>query len=120
MDFGSMRALAHEAAFGVMGVPATITRPDDTPIVTSIIWLTSVTEDANSGMDLQRREAKRSFAVLRSAVSSVPRGSKLVAPDLPGGTVRRWRIDGVERAEPDQVRYRVVLDPDPYDTDPEL
>lgn len=123
MDFGSLRMLAHQAAFSTMGVAATITRPepDDTPITTTVIWLSSVTEDAfGGGMDLQRREAKRSFAVMRSAVPSMPRGSKLSAPDLPGGTVRRWRVDGVERAEPDQMRYRAVLDPDPYDTDPEL
>lgn len=118
-----MRALAHEAAFGVMGVAATITRPepDDTPIETTVIWLTSVTEDGlGGGLDLKRVEAKRAFAVLRSAVPSMPRGSRLVAPDLPGGTVRRWRVDGIERAEPDQVRYRAVLDPDPYSVDPEL
>jgi hypothetical protein len=122
MDMTALRALVRATNFATHGVPATVTRPEpnDTPILTRIIWLTPFTEDAFGGMSVQRREARQQVAIRRDAVPTVPRGTIVEAAGPLGGSVGRWRVEGPDRLEADHGRYIVVSDPEPYSTDPEL
>lgn len=109
--------------FEAFAVPATITRPapsDVTPLSTSIVWMSSVSEDAFSGLQLQRREQKHLIAVRHDQVPNLPRKTVILAPRALGGTVERWMVDGTDRQEDDLTRYLVVEAPDPNTTAPEL
>lgn len=112
MGFGALRALVTSVNFSTFGVAVTIERPtlDAEPIEATGIWLTPRTEDVPVGTEFQRRERRRVMALRATAVSSVPRGTVINAPETEGGTIRRWRVDGIDSQEPEQVR--VVLVPD--------
>ena len=114
MDLGSLRTLAHDVSFSVHGVDATLTRPfpDEVPVTTKAIWLGPDTDGVPAGSIFQKREARRVVALRRTDVASVPRGSLLEAPEYAGGTVQRWRVDGVHHTTPEQVRVPVVPDPE--------
>ena len=88
MDLGPLRGLATELAFDAHGVPATVTRPfpDVTPIVTRGIWMTPglsrpFTEAFPRDFALQRREPERVMALQRSAVPTVPKGTRIDASE---------------------------------------
>ena len=102
--------LALGALFGVAAVDAVVTRPepDDTPIQTSLIWVASTTISDPSGAVFQRREAIRTAAVLRSAVATLPRGTRIVAPELQGGVARTWKVEHPDVLEADLIRAIVV------------
>lgn len=108
--------------FSAFGVPATVTRPDpnDTPVATTIVWGSWLTEDALGGSQVQRREPKRVLSVRLDQVPTLPRGSVIEAAEVAGGTSKRWRVDGLERLETDLGRYVVVHDPEPFSAEPEL
>lgn len=109
--------------FAAFGVPATVTRRlplEETPITTTIIWSTWLTDDAVTGSDLQRREPRRVVTVRLDQVPSLPRGSIILAPEVAGGIVKRWRVDGPDRLETDLARHVVVADPDPLTIEPEV
>jgi hypothetical protein len=113
MDLGSVELLAVDAIHGVLSVPATVTRPapDDLPIVTTAVWVTSREQDL--GLDLQRREPQRLVALKLAAVPTVPRGTIVVAPERSGGLATRWRVEGPDRSDPYETRVVVVPDPEP-------
>jgi hypothetical protein len=111
MNLGPLRALACELVQSAHGVPATVTRPwpDDTPVETTGVWrIASLEEPQPYGMDLQRREPRRIFALPRRTFESVPRGTLIVAPETSDGTAQTWRVDGIERIDPDFLRVIVV------------
>lgn len=111
MDLGSLRTLALSVNFATHGVDATVTRPapDDTPIAARVIFLTPETEDYPIGGEFTRRDAARVVALRRSEVPTVPIRTVIQAPELAGGTVKTWRVDGVAKVEADQVRVTVTL-----------
>lgn len=103
------------------GLPIVVTRPapDDEPIATVGLWISSSDQDKRGaqpldevrpiGSDFQRREPRKVLAVPRDAVlTKFPRGSFIQAADALGGTVRTWRTDGFDRVEPDVWRVIVV------------
>lgn len=113
MGVGPLETLATGIVFSVMGVSATVHTADDvTPVSITGVWQTWLTEDALSGAQLQRREPKRVFAVRLSESAALPRGTIIEAPEDPGTSIKRWRIDGVERQDADLMRYIVVPAPD--------
>lgn len=122
MGLGSLENLADDIIFDVMGVPATITRPEPStdPVSVSIVWMTPTTEDQISAFATQRREKRRVFAVRTSQITSIPRGSIVLAADEFGGAVKRWRCDGPDRSEVDLNRYIVIADPDLHSVEAEL
>lgn len=112
MDLGSLRALALDLNFSAHGVPVTVTLPLEGAIATRGIWLVPLTEGVPGSADFQRREPKRVMALRRDEVSSVPRGTPIIAPELAGGRNRAWKVDEIDRVEADHVRVLVILDPD--------
>lgn len=122
MGMGALRALSIRVNLDVHGVPATVTRPvpDDTPIATRGIWEPiGLTEDAPGGQSFTRREERRVIALPRETLSAAiagvpmaPKGTRIVTPDKPGGTVRTWRIDGTDRVDSYLHRVVVVAEPE--------
>lgn len=113
MDLGGLRALALDLNFSAHGVPATVTpSPTHDPIETRGIWMTPLADLQPVGLDLQRADARRVMALRRDQVPQVPRGAAIIAPELPGGPLKAWRVDGMERVEADHYRVLVVPDPE--------
>lgn len=114
--FGGLRSLVLKTNLAVHGVPATVTRPapNDTPIDTSVIWLTPglsqpTTDAVPSESGLQRREVQRVLAVSLAVVPELPRGTLIEAPEPSSETVRTWMVDGTELADSEQRRVFVTL-----------
>jgi len=107
MDLGPLRTLALEINLAAHGVSATVTRPapDDTPVSTTGIWYTQPLDETRPfGTDFQRREPRRVMALPRADLSTLPRGTTIVAPETIGGTDKTWVVDGLERVEADTWR----------------
>jgi len=100
--------------FDAFGVPATVTRPvpDEFPIVTTGVWVSPEMVEAALGTDLSRTERQRMLALPTSAVPTVPRGTRIDAPELLGGAVKPWRVDALGPA--DAEIHRVIVVPDPF------
>lgn len=112
MGNGEIRALVLETNLAEHGVDVIVTPTGADAIATRGIWLTPAPEDSPIGLDFQRREPRRVIALSREAVPTLPRGSYLEAPEQDGGTIRTWRVDGIERDEADHRRVVVIEDPD--------
>lgn len=113
MNLNGLRSLVREINFSTHGLDATVTRPypDDTAIATRAIWLLPLTEDAVDGSELQRKEPRRLLALRRDEVPTVPRGTIVDVPEWGSDVGARWRVDGVDRIDPDHTRVVVVADP---------
>lgn len=103
MDLGGLRRLVRDLNFQAHGVPAYVSG-----VSTRIVWLTPATEILPVGNDAHRAEPRRVMAIRSDEVLSVPRGTIISVTehgqDFPGA----WRVDGIERIEPDHVRVVVV------------
>lgn len=113
MSLDALRASALDATFNILGVPITVTRPapDDTPIVTTGVWLERPLEEPRAfGQDFQRLDARKVLGIIRtSTLQSVPRGTMILAPELEGTIDKTWQVDGYSNAvEPDLLRVLVV------------
>lgn len=111
LDIAAVRALGLDISFTVHGVAVVVTPPDASAITTRGIWMTPTTETVPA-LDFSRAEMRRTMALPAAAVPSAPRGSVILAPATYGAAATHWRIDGVDREEPDHVRYFVVAAPD--------
>lgn len=111
MDLGPLRTLALDLTTSAFGVAATVTRPapDNTPIVTRGIWVTTALDETQPyGTDFKRRDPRRVFAVSKAAVPTLPRGTTVVAPLPEGGADHTWRVDGYD-PEVVQAQHRAIL-----------
>lgn len=110
MSLDAAWAVGVGVMFTTMGVPAVVTRPapNDTPIETRLIWVDRSTPDVPDAQ-APRREVRRVAAFQVSAVSALPKGTRVVAAESQVGSARAWRVDGTDRVEVDQIR--VVLLP---------
>jgi len=109
MNLGALKTLVRDLNFECHGVPISVKRPlDEVPIVTRGIWVLPQTESLPGGTDFQRHEPVRVLAISRDAISSVPRGTVILAPERAGTLDRSWRVEGVDRMEADHVRVVLV------------
>lgn len=108
MDALAIRALVVDRQFQAHGVAITVTPVGGAAIQTRGIWLTPAMEDVPRSADFQRREPRRILALPRAAVPSLPVKSDVLAPDVSGGAVKAWKVDGFDRIEADQLRVIVV------------
>ena len=111
MDIAALRSLVSELNLDIYGVEAVVTRPapaDTTPVETTAIWQLLPKDDTNpTGVDFQRREPRRVLTIPRSAISSVPKGTEIVAKDKPGGTSYTWTVDQYDQTDPEWWRLLV-------------
>lgn len=118
MDLSSLRTLVLTLNQRAHGVAATVTRPapDNTPVSTTGIWVTSREDQQPFGADLLRREPRRVMALPRYAadgttvlLATMPRDTTVSAPEKLGGTAVTWTVTGLDESiQPDQ--WRVILE----------
>jgi hypothetical protein len=99
-----------EPLLEAFGVPATVTRPapDDDPIDTVGIWLLPHNMDEPIASGFTRREPIRVLAVCKDVVPTLPRGTRIEAPERAGGDVLRWVVDATDFDDADHTRALVV------------
>ena len=93
------------------GVPVVLTRPppEDAPLATTGIWLSALTETDPFGTEVPRRDPRRVLSVPATAtLTTLPRGTVILAPEMSGQAIRTWRVDGYDRFQPDELRVLVV------------
>ena len=109
-----LRALARGLIFGTFASPAplavaaTVTPPSESPIETSVIWPTPITEGVPLGGDFQRAEPRRVVAVRTDDVPALPRGTVIVSTIPPATAPSTWKVDAIESVFSDHVRAVVV------------
>lgn len=94
------------------GVAATVTRPvpENTPIATTAIWVGLPVANAQPyGTDFRAREPRRRLDLVRSAVPTLPRGTTIAAPEIQGGAVKTWRVDGYADDQDDPQVWRALV-----------
>ena len=108
MDLAGLRSLVREVNFATHGVPAVVTPPDAVPVETRIIWADRTPGEIPVGATFKRSEPRRLMAIRRDEIPQVPLGTLvavtehlLISPSL-------WRVDSIEREEPDNIRVIVV------------
>lgn len=112
MNLAPLRALTLSLNVSAHGVDATVTRPtpDDTPIETRVIWVTPATDDFPGSGEFARRDQTRVIALPRSAVPTVPRGTRIVAAEVGSEVAATWKVDATLSVTPEQTRVVVVED----------
>ncbi len=111
MDLGPLRTLALSINMSAHGVAATVTRPspDTIPISTRGIWLRPMDDAQPFGTSLKRVAPRRVMVLSRAEVPTLPHGSLIAAPEITGGAVQAWRVDGFEQAaDPDHWKAIVM------------
>lgn len=108
-DFGDARDLVLDLNIEIHGMDMTVTRPapDDTPIATRGIWLTTETMEVPAGGGFVRREPYRVLAFSRRPVPTLPEGTLIQAPERMGGTPETWVVDGHHQTFADH--YRAIV-----------
>jgi hypothetical protein len=100
------------AAMGAFGITATVTRPypDETPVTTTIFWISPLIDEVPVGGEFQRKARRRVAVMDRDDVSTCPRGTLIAAAERDGEDAQTWRVDSLESEDVDQLRVLVVLD----------
>lgn len=96
------------AIWDAFSVAATVTPPFQAPINTKVTWLMPESDPLPAGGAVQRSEAIRIVALLRSDVPHCPRETRITAAEIEGGPVLRWFVDGIHRVEPDLLWVIVI------------
>ena len=100
------------AIWDAFSVAATVTPPHEAPVETDIVWLTPFNDVQPGELEGGVRDPIRLIAIRRSDVPLVPVGTVIVAPELGGGSAKRWRVDAMETEDVEFVRVIVVEDED--------
>jgi hypothetical protein len=110
MDLAALRGVVLEVNFSTHGVAAQVTRPapDDTVIVTTVIWLTAGSEQLPRGAGFGRVGPTHLMAVRLDAVPTVPIGTVIMAAPPTGGTAMGWKVDGIAAVLADHVQVHVI------------
>lgn len=93
------------------GVAITVTPPSGAPVATTGIWHAELVDAQPYGSDLRRKDPRRVMEIpLNGTLTTVPRGSVIVAADKDGAAARHWRVDALERND-DPLRTYVIVVP---------
>jgi hypothetical protein len=110
MDLSSVRSLALDAVFSAHGVPATVTRPDENPITTRVLWVPDNTgwgATDETHLEILKVVSRRVMALRLSEVSAAPVGTIVTAPAAAGQDDLTWRVDEIGHQEPELIRVFV-------------
>jgi hypothetical protein len=110
MDLAALRNVVLGVNFSTHGVPAQVTRPapDDTVIATTVIWLTTGSEQLPNGAGFGRVGPTHQMAIRLDEVPTVPIGTLIQAAPPTGGSALGWKVDGIDAVFADHVRAFVV------------
>lgn len=113
MPFAALRSLALDLSMWAHGVDITVYLTDGSaPVSTRGVWMTQRADLAPpSGAGFGRREPHRVLAISRTAVSTIRRGTRVVAPEQSGGDERGWLVDAIADIQIDH--WRAVMVPEP-------
>lgn len=113
MDLGPVRQLALDAIFNAHGVPATVTRPNEQPITTRVLWVPDNTGFGGWGandltnLEILKTVGRRVMAVRISEVPSMPVGTMVTAPEAQGKDDLTWRVDEIRHLDSEMSRVLV-------------
>lgn len=96
------------SALSAFGVSAVVTRPNTDPITTLVMWVPPAPDLVPSGMDFQFQSSRRVLVIPRSTVPACPVGTVVVVAEQHGDAARSFRVDSIERQEPDHTRAVMV------------
>jgi hypothetical protein len=99
---------ALEPIWAAFSLPATLTPPAGQAVSVRAVWITPQTVEVPIGLEARVAEAKRTLALLREEVASVPRGTRIVVAEISGASPREWTVDGFGRIETEIVEVLVV------------
>jgi hypothetical protein len=104
-----------DAPLAVFGVTAIVTRPvpDDAPVSTTGIWVAPQPDTQPTSRDVHRQTGNQILVVPRADLPTLPRETRIVAPEQAGAVAKTWRVVGFERAEVDHWRAIVTVVEDP-------
>lgn len=108
MDLAGLRSVVREIQFGTHGISATVTLPGWPGVSTKIIWLTPVSEERPASADFARHDAKRSMAIRRDDVPSVPLGTTVAVTEHLQESPSFWVVDSMDAIFQDHHRVVVV------------
>lgn len=109
MDLAPLRSMVREIQFGTFGVPAIVSVPGQPNVSTNIVWLTPVSDDRPTGAEFARLEVRRSMAIRRDGVPSVPLGTTIAVTEHLLTSPSLWVVDGMDAIFQDH--HRVVVRP---------
>ncbi len=99
-------------ALALLGLPATVTLPGQSPVATTGIWLSPVSVETTGVLVSTDRPQSR-LSLPRAAFPSlpfpthVPRGTLISVAAMNGGPVLTWIVEGEEDSMPDELRVVV-------------
>lgn len=114
MNMAALRDLVLGRNLSTYGVPGTVTVLYEAPVSTTVIWDTPSRRRASDEVyefrpELDQRQGERRvLAIPRAAVTVIPVGTLVSAPERLGGTAQTWRVESVERVEEGHSRVVVV------------
>jgi hypothetical protein len=114
MDLTPFRALFREAQFATHGVPAVVTPPDADPVETRVIWADREAAQVPPDGTFRRAEPRRLLGIRRDDVPRVPRGTLVAVTEHLSSSPALWRVDAIERSDPDH--FRVIVVPNDLET----
>ena len=94
-------------ALALFGVAATVTLPGEEPVPTTAIWLSPITVDT-AGVLVPTNRPQGVLALPRADVPSVPRGTRIVAPEMEGGPILDWAVEAILGMTADEIRVIVI------------
>lgn len=112
VDLAAIRAIARDVEWNTLGVPVALPLgPDNNDLDERLeiqgIWLTFQPEELPGASSLQRAVPRKVMALRRDEVPTAARGLWVEAPEMIGGAVKFWRVDGYLEQRDDH--HRVIL-----------
>ena len=92
---------------GAFGLTATVTRPSESAVTATIVWVPPVSTEYPQG-EYRRAEPLRVLAIGSDDVANVPRGTIINVALEAGGVASDWKADEVNRVDSDHSRVVVV------------